>query len=207
MQSKILSKRTLLLVVILSGLTLFIALLLNFIPQSSSQNSSLLLTANLATLQERANSDLPTGQAGLPARLKIPTIGVDAAVEYVGLTSDKTMDVPKNPTDVAWFELGPRPGEIGGAVIAGHYGGKKTSAFDNLYKLRKGDKIYIEDDQGVIISFVVRETRRYDPSADASYVFGSNDGKSHLNLITCEGEWDKVSKTYSQRLVVFTDKE
>src|SRR3989344_2613905 len=33
------------------------------------------------------------------------------------------------------------------------------------------------------------------------------DGAAHLNLITCEGAWDKVSRTYSQRLVVFTDRE
>jgi hypothetical protein len=53
---------------------------------------------------------------------------------------------------------------------------------------------------------VVREIQRYDPNADASSVFSSNDGKSHLNLITCEGIWDEVSQSYPQRLVIFTDK-
>ena len=120
------------------------------------------------------------------------------------------MDVPKERANVAWFNLGPRPGENGSAVIAGHYGrwkNGKGSVFDNLHKLRKGDKIYVEDENGVIITFVVRESRRYDPNASVGDVFGSNDGKAHLNLITCEGVWDKVSKTYSKRLVVFTDKE
>ena len=117
------------------------------------------------------------------------------------------MDVPKDRGNVAWFELGQRPGENGSAVIAGHYGWKngKASAFDNLYKLRKGDTLYIEDDKGVITSFVVRESRRYDPEADASEVFGSNDGRARLNLVTCEGAWDKVSRTYSKRLVVFAE--
>ncbi|MFY9457633.1 MAG: class F sortase [Candidatus Spechtbacterales bacterium] len=210
MLSEILSKRRLLSAAVLSGLTLFVALFLYFIPQSLSQGGSAPLTANISALQKIVNSDLSTGQVGLPARLKIPVINVDSAVEYVGIAPDGAMDVPKSQDDVAWFELGPLPGANGSAVIAGHYGWKngKGSAFDNLYKLRKGDKIYIEDDKGVIISFfVVRESRRYDPKADASEVFGSNDGKPHLNLITCEGVWDKVSKTYSKRLVVFTDKE
>lgn len=118
-------------------------------------------------------------------------------------------DVPKDFTNVAWFNLGPRPGEEGSAAIAGHFGRKngKASAFDNLYKLRKGDKIYVEDDKGEVITFVVRGIRRYDPKADASGVFFSSDGKAHLNLITCEGAWNKVTKSYSKRLVVFADKE
>lgn len=204
MQSKILSKRVLLLTVVLSGLVLSIALLLYFFPKSSVQGGSALITEGAVAFQKQEQS-----VSELPARLKIPSINVDALVEYVGLTPDGAMDVPKERTNVAWFNLGSRPGENGSAVIAGHYGWKngKASIFDNLYKLRKGDKLYIENEKGVIISFVVRESRRYDPEADASDVFGSNEGKPHLNLITCEGEWDKVSKTYSQRLVVFTDKE
>lgn len=148
--------------------------------------------------------------AGLPVRLKIPSISVDAAIESIGLTSQGAMDVPKNPGDAAWFNLGPRPGANGSAVIDGHYGTWKNgsgSVFDNLYKLHQGDQLYVEDDKGTIISFVVREIRSYDPKANASDVFGSSDGKSHLNLITCEGVWDKDSKSYPKRLVVFTDRE
>jgi hypothetical protein len=64
----------------------------------------------------------------------------------------------------------------------------------------------IEDEQGVSTSFVVRETRTYGNKDDASAIFQSNDGKAHLNLITCAGVWDKIAKMYSKRLVVFTDK-
>jgi len=164
-------------------------------------------SSNLPADKQAQILPIPIGE---PMRLKIPKINVDTAIEYVGLTSDGAVDVPKNPTNAAWFNLGPRPGNNGSAVITGHYGpweNGKESIFDNLHKLRKGDKLYIEDDKGVIISFVVRESRSYDPKADASDVFGSNDGKSHLNLITCEGVWNKDSKSYSKRLVVFTDKE
>jgi LPXTG-site transpeptidase (sortase) family protein len=155
---------------------------------------------------------LPAGQVGLelPVRLKIPKINVDAALEPVGLTSQGAVDVPKGPANAGWFDLGPRPGEKGSSVIDGHFGWWKNgtqAVFDNLDKLRKGDKVYIEDETGATITFVVRESRMYNPNADATDVFGSNDGKVHLNLITCDGVWDKVAKGYSQRLVVFTDKE
>jgi LPXTG-site transpeptidase (sortase) family protein len=144
----------------------------------------------------------------LPVRLKIPSINVDAPILSVGLTRDGAMDVPKGPADVVWYKFGPRPGELGSAVIAGHSGWKNNmpAVFDNLYKLKKGDKIYVESDTGVITIFVVRESRSYNPEADARDVFYSNDGASHLNLITCEGIWNEITKSRSERLVVFTDK-
>ena len=203
MRLKISSKRALS-AVILAGLALPVGLLFYSIPKSPVRNGAAALTGNTTVPYEQEQA-----RPGLPIRLKIPSINVNAPIEHVGLAPDGAMDAPKERANVAWFELGRRPGENGSAVIAGHYGweNKQASAFDNLYELRPGDRLYIEDDRGTIISFVVRESRRYDPDADAGDVFGSGDGEAHLNLITCEGAWDKVSRTYSQRLVVFTDRE
>ena len=145
----------------------------------------------------------------LPARLKIPSLDVDAIIESVGITPDGAMDVPQDIENVAWFSLGSRPGEKGSTVFAGHYGYKndRLAVFDNLYKLRKGDRVYTQDEKGIVLTYIVRETRRYDPTADAYAVFGPGDEKMHLNLITCEGDWSTTEKGYSTRLVVFTDRE
>lgn len=145
----------------------------------------------------------------LPVRLKIPAIQVDAAVLSVGLAPDGAMDVPKGPTDVAWFDKGALPGENGSAVMAGHFGWKDNipAVFDDLSTLRKGDKIYVENDTGEMTTFVVRESRLFGEQGNAAEVFSSSDGKAHLNLITCEGVWNKETKSYSERLVVFADKE
>jgi LPXTG-site transpeptidase (sortase) family protein len=148
-----------------------------------------------------------TTTVGLPTILIIPAIDVDAAIAPVGLTAAGVMGVPVGPTSTTWFDLGPRPGEIGSAVIAGHEGWKDGIAaiFDNLYELRPGDKIHIIDNQGVTMTFVVRALKLYDQNADAASVFSSSDGKAHLNLITCEGTWSAAQKSYSNRLVVFAD--
>jgi LPXTG-site transpeptidase (sortase) family protein len=163
------------------------------------------------TLDENsmALEDAVKERSAMPTRLTIPVINVDTVLERVGLTSKGAVDIPKNQNNAAWFELGSRPGENGVAIITGHYGWKdnKPSAFDNLYKLHIGDKLFIEDEKGATTTFVVRETQRYNPDADASGVFISEDGASHLNLITCEGVWNKDSRSYSKRLVVFADKE
>lgn len=145
---------------------------------------------------------------GLPLRMSISTIGVSTSVEYVGLTLEGAMDITQSLETVAWYEPGKRPGEKGSAVIAGHYGLQKgrLAVFDRLNELRKGDLVTIEDDQGRVLTFAVRESRVYDPTDDTSEVFESNDGIAHLNLITCDGVWDAASQRYSHRLVVFTDR-
>lgn len=205
MRPKNLLKRVLLMTAF-SGFVFFAAFLLFSIPKHSIQNDSTLLVGNIAALsnQEQANTN-----GEMPARLKIPSINVDASIEYVGLTSAGAMDAPKGPNEVAWFNLGPRPGEEGSAVVAGHMGWKNNipAVFDNLHKLRIGDKVSVEDENGVNITFVVREIRTYGKDEVAPDVFGSSDGKAHLNLITCAGAWNKTEKTRSERFVVFTDKE
>lgn len=168
------------------------------------EKNSALLIANASIIFEQVEV-----YSGFPKRLQIPSINVDATVENVGLTDLGAMDVPKGPLDVAWFDLGPYPGEIGSAVIAGHSGYKdgKAAVFDNLYKLKKGDKLYVKDKTGATITFVVREFQSYDPRDTVPAVFTSDDGKAHLNLITCTGAWDDKERTHADRLVVFTDKE
>ncbi|MFA6095496.1 MAG: class F sortase [Candidatus Paceibacterota bacterium] len=165
-------------------------------------------TGPISLVENAAASQIPA-ISGLPSHLRIPAIDVDSIVEYVSLTIDGVMDIPEDPADVGWFEPGPRPGGEGSAVIAGHYGWKDgiPAVFDNLNKLRRGDKIYVEDDTGTVITFIVRELKVYGKDDDASDVFRSNDGIAHLNLITCEGVWNKALQGYSQRLVVFTDRQ
>lgn len=146
---------------------------------------------------------------GSPVRIKIPDINVNAVLEYVGINAEGEMDEPTGSDNAAWLNRRPFPGEVGTAVVAGHFGYKndKPAIFDNLHKLREGDKLHIEDSKGVSTTFIVRELRTYTPEQDAAEVFSSSDGKSHLNLITCKGTWNEALKSYNTRLVVFADKE
>lgn len=146
---------------------------------------------------------------GLPYNIKIPEIKVDAYVEHVGLTLDGVLDSPVDPHNAGWFNGGTIPGEIGSAVIDGHSGWKdyEPTVFDNLYKLRKGDKIFIESDTGVITTFVVYKLKTYDKDDEASDVFISTDKKAHLNLITCGGVWNEEEKGRESRVVVFAELE
>lgn len=119
------------------------------------------------------------------------------------------METPKNPDNGGWFRLGFRPGEIGTAVIDGHSGvwkNGKISVFNNLQKLRTGDTLSIEDENGAHMTFVVKTTHIYDQYAPTGEIFTSKDGKVHLNLITCQGAWNALTKSYPKRLVVFSER-
>ncbi len=136
----------------------------------------------------------------LPVRLSIPSIGV-------GLTATRAMDVPTDWHHVGWFNLGPRPGESGSAVIAGHLDSSTGPAvFWDLKKLRIGDDVSIITGSGTTQTFRVTRTAVYTTkTAPLTELFGTASG-AHLNLITCAGSWDKAQGKYDERLAVYTEK-
>ena len=198
---KLLSVRKVLVVVmVVILLVLFLHAVLT--PGAVSQDNS------VQPVAKKADSVKNIIMPRLPERLIIPSINVNVVIDYVGLTADGSMDIKTNPQIVGWYMLGPRPGDKGNAVIAGHYGwdeNGKPSIFNTIQKLNKGDELSVIDQKGQTFTFVVREIRKYNAEADASVVFKSKDDSSHLNLITCIGDWVNDKQSYSDRLVVFTD--
>jgi len=143
----------------------------------------------------------------IPKTLQIPKIKVSANVESVGMNSKGEMDVPKLDANVAWYNLGGKIGQAGNAVFAGHLDTKAGSpaVFWDLDKLNKGDDITATDQQGKTYTYEVVDKKVY---ADAQFplqeVFGDTT-KKRLNLITCEGTYDKSARNYSDRLVVYSE--
>ncbi len=140
--------------------------------------------------------------------LIIPSILVDTKLGESGISNTGEVEASTDPSVATWFNESAKIGERGTAVVSGHYGWKNnTSAvFDNLNQVKVGDKIYTEENNK-ITTFIVRDIKIYDLNDNAELVFNSNDDKSHLNLITCAGKWDSVKKTYSERLVIFSERE
>lgn len=197
--TKILTRQTLL-VVVLAGFALSATLILHSILKSPTRGS---LAPQVAPIHKPAEI-----YTGLPVHLEIPKINVNAAIDYVGITPKGELGVPAGPSNAAWYDQGPRPGEAGNAVIDGHFGYRDNipAVFDNLHTLQKGDRLYVKDERGITTTFVVRQLQTYDSNEYAPAVFRSNDGRAHLNLITCEGTWNETKNSFSSRLVVFTDK-
>jgi LPXTG-site transpeptidase (sortase) family protein len=139
-----------------------------------------------------------------PSRLTIPKIGVNANVIQMGITTTGSMQAPATNQATGWYKYGARPGNVGSAVIDGHLGLSNEAVFGKLDKLLVGDAITVLDDQGSTISFIVKRIATFERDSDAAAIFNSETG-SHLNLITCNGDWESHQATYSKRLVVFSD--
>lgn len=127
-------------------------------------------------------------------------------MESVGLTPEGAMDIPADADNVAWYNLGPRPGEQGSAVIDGHLDKEDQSpaVFARLSEVKIGDVVSVLDDKNHILNFKVKEIRMYNAEDDTNEIFNNNNGV-FLNLITCAGSWDAGKQDYNQRRVVFTE--
>ncbi len=147
--------------------------------------------------------------AGLPVRLEIPAIGVDAVVEHVGRQPAGEMDVPHVPSHVAWFNESALPGQYSHktAIITGHLDSPAGPAvFFSLRKLVIGDELVVTYANGDRYTFVVIEKERYQhDQLPSQKLFGDGETRGRrLNLVTCDGAWDRGQANYSQRLVVYT---
>ena len=157
-------------------------------------------------VQKETTSVAPTVAPGIPETIIIPKINVDAKVELVGMDSLGRMGVPTNAVDTAWYSPGFKPGMNGSAVIDGHLD-QVTGApavFWNLKQLSIGDTISVTEDNGKKYIFAISDIEKYPyNSFPIKEVFAAS-SVPMLNLITCNGTWDKTSKNYSDRLVVYS---
>jgi LPXTG-site transpeptidase (sortase) family protein len=137
-----------------------------------------------------------------PARLLIPSIKVDASVEARGLDSNRNMDIPKNFRDVAWYKLGPAPGQPGNALINGHVNWWTGDAvFTRLNQVRAGDEITVMRADGGTVHFKVTGKTVVDASARIASLFEPS-SVATLTLITCTGVWNPLTQSNTQRLLV-----
>ncbi|MSR70703.1 class F sortase [Candidatus Kaiserbacteria bacterium] len=145
--------------------------------------------------------------ARVPSRLRIPALGIDAAVQAVGQNSAGNMAAPSNYTDVGWYKYGPAPGATGSAVIDGHLdnGLALPGVFKHLDAIQKGDVIEVTDVDGVVRRFVVDRVASYEPATAPTKEIFAKTGPPRLVLITCAGEWVPTKKTYDTRLIVYAN--
>ena len=175
---------------------------------SDDTTDSGLVPAGISTTsvaESSAMSASSSPSAGVPVRLRIPSIGVDANVQHVGLGKTGNMAVPTNYTDVGWYRYGTEPGLVGSAVIDGHIdnGFGTPAVFAHLSSLTVGDDIYIDTAAGETLHFVVQDEATYPLDAVPREKLFTQADAPRLNLITCDGTWDAGQKMYNGRHIVY----
>ena len=138
-----------------------------------------------------------------PARLRIPSIGVDAPVVPVGLDPDGSMEIP-GATEVGWYEPGVRPGSAqGSAVLAAHvdYAGRPGAFFD-LRSLPEGAEVFVVGPDGHELRFVVDGRAQINKDELPVEELFRSAGPPTLTLITCGGSFDRSARHYDDNIVV-----
>jgi hypothetical protein len=151
--------------------------------------------------------DLVTGPllpSSEPVTIGIPRLHVSSRLEDLGVDDDGIMEVPAEPADAGWYTLGPTPGALGPAVVAGHVTWNQVPAvFFKLAELRPQDVIQVTRTDGVVAVFEVTRVEHYPKSAfPTDLVFGPID-HAGLRLITCGGDYEQAAHRYSDNVVAF----
>ena len=165
----------------------------------ASATSSLTPHSNLSTYR----STRTHSETALPIRLRIPAIDVDTGLESLGLASDQSIEVPSEPSVAGWWERGPRPGQVGPAVILGHVRWNAPAVFSRLDALQRGDEVLIDRADGTTARFVVTGQGTYRKAAFPSDLVYYPTLDPELRLVTCGGPYDRATGHYSENLVVF----
>lgn len=142
-------------------------------------------------------------QAATGMRLRIPSIGVDAAVDELGLDGAGQMEAPSRWEDVGWFKQGPAPGQPGIAIVAGHVDSYVGPAvFARLGELKEGEPAWLDQD-GRTLEFRAGERERYPAASFPLDRLFVSSGPPRLALLTCAGAFDRAHGAYRDRMVVF----
>ena len=142
--------------------------------------------------------------ASQPRKIEIPAVNIEAYIQRVGVTSSNDMATPNNLFFTGWYNGSPVPGSKGVSIINGHAGGRYTNGiFRHLNSLNVGSAFRIQMGDLSWRDFEVTSVSSYSvkDAADALY----KDDKSiekETHLITCDGIFDDVMKTYDKRVIV-----
>jgi sortase (surface protein transpeptidase) len=173
-------------------------------PRAAAAKAASTTTISVPTGIARYQPATPVLDTATPARLQIPAIGVDTSLVSLGLNPDGSMQVPTKWGQAGWYSRGPRPGEDGPAVIAGHVDSKLGPAvFFRLHDLHAGDEVRVTRTDGSVVRFVIDRLEQF-PKASfpTAEVFGATPGPT-LRLITCTGVFDETRHSYLDNLVAF----
>ena len=152
---------------------------------------------------ESAGPNGTSGDTGLS--VDIQKIGAQSSLVPLGLNPDKTLQTPSldQVQQAGYYSGGPKPGDIGPAVIMGHINGNgKKGVFARLAELKAGDKVTITRD-GKPLSFTINRVDTVPKDRFPTAQVYSDTQGPEIRLITCGGDLDRGAKSYLSNVVAY----
>ena len=144
---------------------------------------------------------------GDPVAVSIPSLGVTSSLVGLGLAADGTVQVPASVDQAGWFTGGPKPGQIGAAVILGHVDSHTgPGVFYRLGELAAGAAVIVRTTTGDV-RFVTQRIEQVPKDRFPSDAVYSSGPEPDLRLVTCGGNFDRSSGHYEDNVVAFLTPE
>jgi hypothetical protein len=149
----------------------------------------------------------PASPAPVPVRIALPALGIDAAVEPVGVDADGLMQIPADVDRVGWYRFGPSPGSPGNAVLAGHVddAAQGLGAFAPLRTAEVGAEVLLTDSAGVGSRWRVVSRELIDKQEVPLNSLFVRGGPPRVVLVTCGGPFDPERRSYEDNVVVVAE--
>jgi LPXTG-site transpeptidase (sortase) family protein len=139
-----------------------------------------------------------------PVSVEVPSLGIDTRLDRLGTDDRGRLDTPPRWDVAGWFSDGPRAGDAGPAVIAGHVDSPTGPAvFARLSELDEGDVIRVTDAGGTVREFAVTATTVTPRNGFPTEAVYGPTPDPQLRLITCDGPYDSAKGGYQDNLLVF----
>lgn len=142
--------------------------------------------------------------AARPVAVRLPSLRVSSRLERLDLDDDGAIETPADWQRAGWYRGGPRPGDVGAAVILGHVDSTTGPAvFYRLRRLRPGDEIRVTRADGSVAVFTVDRLEQHRKTRFPTDEVYYPTPEPTLRLVTCGGEFDTEARSYRDNLVVF----
>lgn len=141
-----------------------------------------------------------------PRRIEVSAVGLSGCIQRVGIDQHNAIAVPDNIYLAGWYVNSPLPGEPGVSIIDGHVLGRYNDAiFKDLNRLAAGDIVRIQYGDLSWKSFEVLGVDSYVTAEAMPELLRQVEGvERQVNLITCDGIFNRADQSYDQRLIVRT---
>jgi len=146
-----------------------------------------------------------------PRQLIIDSLGIDTNILPMSVLASGALDAPKTAWDVGWYNGSALPGAgYGALLIDGHVNDSldRPGVFAAIGTLKSGDILKIQRGDGAEFSYNVKLVEQKPTSqVDMNRLLRpATEGKEGVNLITCGGTYNKQTKTYDDRILVYSER-
>jgi hypothetical protein len=172
------------------------------------------------TAPDRASPAEPAGPTGVEARsarlddlalplpdapVELSVAGRSAPVVPVGVEPSGLVEVPADVGTVGWYRHGVAPGDdAGSAVLVGHVDAARQGlgVLAELRDLPDGAAVEVRRAGGDVLRYRVVAREQWDKGEVPMERLFEPGGPPRLVLISCAGQFDPVTRTYSDNVAV-----